>query len=289
MLSYNLASLPFVNMTGRVREKEGWSHSGRSMKVNMLVYFHSGSCRMTIAGKEYQFKKGDIAIVPRYVYYAPYTANFCEYTFFHFEGDILTVEKNPEEITPFDEVPRGKPFYHRVAFIEDNEDYELLLDYKISLNSHQQNLDLLVHKCMSVCINYESKQQLLLSLQFSTILFYVSQAFCERFRSPDALPSQVSKILTYIKEHYKEPISLDDVCNTMNMSKQYCMRIFKKHMHTTINDYILDLRMRHAAYLLSNTHMNVSQTADYLGFSDTSYFSRVFKKYYGISPSEYTE
>ena len=67
------------------------------------------------------------------------------------------------------------------------------------------------------------------------------------------------------------------------------MRIFKKHMHTTINDYILDLRMRHAAYLLSSTYMNVSQTADYLGFSGTSYFSRVFKKYYGIAPSDYSE
>lgn len=287
MFVYNLTELPFVNMTGRVREKEGWSHNGRSMKVNMLVYFHSGSCRMTIDGKEYQFKRGDVAIVPRYVYYTPYTANFCEYTFFHFEGDLLSVEMNPDEILPFDEVPHGKPFYRRNAFMED--DHKLLLDYKVSLNSHQQNLDLLVHKCMSTCINYESKQQLLLSIQFSTILFYVSQAFCERFRSSNPLPSQVNKILTYIKEHYTEPISLDDICNAMSMSKQYCMRIFKKYMHITISDYILDLRMRHAAYLLSNTHMNVNQTADYLGFSNTSYFSRVFKKYYGISPSEYVE
>ena len=47
--------------------------------------------------------------------------------------------------------------------------------------------------------------------------------------------------------------------------------------------------MRHAAYLLSSTYMNVSEAADYLGFSSTSYFSRVFKQYYGVSPSEYLE
>ena len=47
--------------------------------------------------------------------------------------------------------------------------------------------------------------------------------------------------------------------------------------------------MRHATYLLRNTYMNVNQAADYLGFSSTSYFSRVFKKYYGVSPSAYFE
>ena len=67
------------------------------------------------------------------------------------------------------------------------------------------------------------------------------------------------------------------------------MRVFRKYMQMTIGDYILDLRMRHAAYLLRNTYMNVNQAADYLGFSSTSYFSRVFKKYYGVSPSAYFE
>lgn len=287
MLAYNLAKLPFVSMTGKVREKEGWSHSGRSLIVNLLVVFHSGSCTMTINGHEYTFRKGDIAIIPRDVMYSPYTANFCEYTFFHFNGDLLPTDKSPEEITPFDEVSDKKPSYGYTTHTET--DMELLFDYKVTLGNQLQNVDLLVRKCMNTRLNYEDKQQLLLAIQFSEIMFHISQAFCERFRSASSLPSQVNKILTYIKENYTGPITLDDICKNMNMSKQYCMRIFKKHMHTTINDYILDLRMRHAAYLLSSTYMNVSQTADYLGFSGTSYFSRVFKKYYGISPSEYTE
>ena len=82
-------------------------------------------------------------------------------------------------------------------------------------------------------------------------------------------------------------ITLDDLCEEVNISKQYCMRIFKKHMHTTINDYILTTRMKHAAYCLRHTYMNVNETASYLGFSGVSYFSRVFKKQFGYSPNEY--
>lgn len=287
MLAYDLSALPRVSMTGKVREKQGWSHSGRRLNVNLLVIFQGGNCVFSIDGKEYAFKKGDVAIVPMDVQYSPYTDSFCEYTFFHFNGALTSIEKRPEEITPFDEVSTKKPSYGYMS--HSDADTELLFDYKIPLGSQLQNVDLLVRKCMNTRLNYEEKQHLLLSIQFSEILFHISQAFCERFRKRDGLPAQVNKILSYIKENYTGPITLEDICKNMNMSKQYCMRIFKKHMHTTINAYILDLRMRHAAYLLSSTYMNVSQTADYLGFSGTSYFSRVFKQYYGVSPSEYME
>ncbi len=288
MLSYNFSKLPIVSMTGRVTEKEGWSHSGRTMPVNLLVIFHAGSCRFKIANMEYEYKKGDIGIVPKDVLYSPSTQSFCEYTFFHFNGELEECHKCPDEIKPFDDIPQGKPSYGLTNF-EEASDRELIFDHKVSLGNQAQNIELLVRKCVNTRLNYESKQQLLLAIQFSEIMFHISQAFCEKFRTNDNLPLQVNKILTYIKENYTSPITLDDICKQMNMSKQYCMRIFKHHLSTTINDYILDLRMRHAAYLLSSTYMNVSQTADYLGFSGTSYFSRVFKKYYGVAPSDYCE
>lgn len=288
MLSYDFSKLPVVSMTGRVTEKEGWSHSGRTMPFNLLVVFHAGSCRFKIEGKEYEYKKGDICIVPKDVFYTPNAKSFCEYTFFHFNGELEECYRAPDEIKPFGDIPQGKPLYGFIG-LEEESDRELLFDYKVSLGNQAQNIELLIRKCVNTRLNYESKQQLLLAIQFSEIMFHISQAFCEKFRANDNIPLQINKILTYIRENYTSPITLDDICKQMNMSKQYCMRIFKQHLGTTINDYILDLRMRHAAYLLSSTYMNVSQTADYLGFSGTSYFSRVFKKYYGIAPSDYCE
>ena len=270
MLSYDFSKLPFVTMTGRVTEKKGWSHSGRTMPVNMLVFFHAGSCRFKIGNDELSYQKGDIAIVPKNVLYAPNTQSFCEYTFFHFTGDIVTVEKPPEKLKAIDDIPQEKLSYGLTNFDED-DDRELVFDYKVSLGAQAQNVEVLIRKCVNTRLNYESKQQLLLAIQFSEIMFHISQAFCEKFRTNNKIPLQVNKILTYIRENYTSPITLEDICKNNKLSKQYCMRIFKKYMNTTINDYILDLRMRHAAYLLSSTYMNVSETADYLGFSGTSY------------------
>ncbi len=286
MLTYTFAKLPRVLMTGKVREKAGWSHSGRQMSVNLLVIFHGGSCVFETQGTKYTFRKGDIALIPRDTLYRPYTEDFCEYTFFHFDGDLLPCDSNAKKIAPFEEHADFNPSYGRVAVAEETD---LCFDYKISLGGQMQNIELMVRKCVNTRLNYVNKMQLLLSLQFSEIMFHISQAYCEQFRTTDTLPAQVGKILMYIEQNYTHGVTLDDICKSMNVSKQYCMRVFKKHMHTTINDYVLGLRMRHAAYLLSSTYMNVSQTADYLGFSSTSYFSRVFKSYYGISPSAYSE
>ena len=285
MLAYDFSRLPFVSMTGRANEMLG--RHERRLPVNLLVFFHKGICNFTINGEKYEYKKGDILLVPANTVYSSYSEESCEYTFFHFDGNLFECEKNPDEIAPFDAVPYGRPIY---GYTKREADTSLLLfDRKITLGAQAQNVESLIRKCMSTRLNYESKQQLLLAIQFSEIMFYISQHFCERFSSENKLPPQVNKILSYIKENYTGMISLDDICKSMDMSKQYCMRIFKKYMHTTINDYILDMRMRHAAYLLSSTTMNISQTADYLGFASTSYFSRVFKKYYGIAPSDYSE
>ena len=164
-----------------------------------------------------------------------------------------------------------------------------MFDHKIVLGDGRQNAELLLRKCADVQRRYAEKMTVLLSLHFSELMFCISQSFCEQFRGRTPVPAAVSKIVAYIGDHYMQNITLADVCKETELSKQYCMRVFRKYMQMTIGDYILDLRMRHAAYLLRNTYMNVNQAADYLGFSSTSYFSRVFKKYYGVSPSAYFE
>ena len=60
MFRYDFSRLPFVSMTGKVREGRGWSHNGRRMGVNMLVIIHRGSCRFTIGGRDYDFAPGDV-------------------------------------------------------------------------------------------------------------------------------------------------------------------------------------------------------------------------------------
>ena len=104
MFTYDIKSLPFISMTGRSRENPGWSHSGRIMEINLLVVLHKGECVFKINETEHHIKAGSAVIVPKDTYYRPHTDTFCEYTFFHFDGDLcpcsdvsgLTVQNTDE-------------------------------------------------------------------------------------------------------------------------------------------------------------------------------------------------
>ena len=282
MLTYDIKELPFVSMTGRAREGTVWSHSGRSMGINLLTVIRQGECIFRINETDYPLNAGDVIIVPKDTYYKPHTDTFCEYTFFHFDGELVECEEGK---MPSDNSWKDGSFYG----YSDQGSTTLFLDYKISISDRAKDIDLLLNKCVNSRANHATSGQILLSLYFSEILFHLSEARSQQFPSESPYPQSLSKILYYIKENYTRSIRLDDIAEHTNMSKQYCMRLFKKHMNTTINDYILELRMKHAAYLLRETYMNVNQAADYLGFSSVSYFSRTFKQHFGVSPSEYSE
>lgn len=98
---------------------------------------------------------------------------------------------------------------------------------------------------------------------------------------------ELSVIKCYIDEHYTEKISMDDLAARFYINKQYLMRIFKKTYGTTINNYILDLRITKAKQCLRFTTMSIEEVGDIVGVHDVNYFSRCFRKIEGISPSEY--
>ncbi len=284
MFTFDIKRLPFVSMTGRCREGKVWSHSGRCLGINLMTVIRQGECVFKINETEYSLKAGDVIIVPKNTYYKPYTDTFCEYTFFHFDGELCEYDgSGASEAVGVD--TDSASFYGYFK----NRTAPLLLDYKLSMTDRANEIELLLGKFVNTKGNHTPIRQILLSLYFSEILVHLSEIASKKYSDTSDHPQSLSKILHYIKENYTSSIQLEDIAEHTKMSKQYCMRLFKKHMHTTINDYILELRMKHAAYLLRSTSMNVNQAADYLGFSSVSYFSRTFKKYFGVSPSEYSE
>lgn len=82
-------------------------------------------------------------------------------------------------------------------------------------------------------------------------------------------------------------ISVEQFCREMNYSKAYLSRIFLNECGCTIHDYIMDSKIKEAKTLIREHIYNFSQISDMLCFSNPFYFSRVFKKITGMSPSEY--
>ncbi len=283
MFTYNITKLPFVSMTGRLTEKDGWSHTGRSMDCNLLAIVHRGECTFTINETVYPLSSGDVLLIPQNTYYKPYTEQSCEYTFFHFDGDI---EQCSDQLTPpVYEAEAPAPFYGIIT-----RDYSpLYLDYKMKTGDKAQEISLLLNKCINLRTSLAAMQRTQLSLYFAEILLYISDVYSRGTQKKEDLPASLGKILLYIQENYTKTITLDDISRYTNVSKQHCMRLFKRYMNQTINEYILDMRMKYAAYLLLHTYMNISEVTDYLGFCSVSYFSRVFKSYHGVPPKMYKE
>jgi len=97
----------------------------------------------------------------------------------------------------------------------------------------------------------------------------------------------LSRILLHIHEHYADTITLTTLSETFHLSRQYIMRLFQKHMHTTLTHYITQLKMSHALELLRHSNFRINEVADMLGFHSTYYFCRLFRQQFGLTPTEY--
>ncbi len=93
-------------------------------------------------------------------------------------------------------------------------------------------------------------------------------------------------ILSHLDTHYVEEFTLTELAAKANMSTSYFCRIFKNLTGKTPFEYITQLRLREAARLLTEGRLNITEIALRVGFSDSNYFSRQFKKYKNCPPSQ---
>ena len=95
----------------------------------------------------------------------------------------------------------------------------------------------------------------------------------------------INIVLQYIEKNYNESITVEKLSEMANLSKYYFLRLFKKTTGKSLIDYINFIRINKAEYMLEKTDRNITEIAFSCGFNDANYFSRVFRKYKGKSPS----
>lgn len=119
------------------------------------------------------------------------------------------------------------------------------------------------------------------------LLFHICQKAI--LLSGNSKPSRASEIIhlvqDYIQQHYMdEELSVKQISENVVLDASYIRKIFNKYMKCTITDYILSVRMEHARRLLEQGNISITEVSSLVGYKDSGYFSKVFKKYYGISP-----
>lgn len=98
----------------------------------------------------------------------------------------------------------------------------------------------------------------------------------------------VIKAEQYVQENYSEvELSVDKICKTLAVSSAYFSTVFKRDTGKTFIEYLTDYRMEEASKLLLNDNLKTYVIAERVGYSDPNYFTYVFKRKYGLTPSKY--
>ncbi|MEE1186332.1 MAG: AraC family transcriptional regulator [Acutalibacteraceae bacterium] len=237
-----------------------------------LLYVKSGTLTISVNKKNYTSKKGELAFINSRELHGVIGNNVSYYAMV-FNPNMLSFSLDDavqkQILKPLTE---NKLIFFNKPEISD--DISCAIKNIIKLNTEQPKGYMLETKAL--------------------LLMLINRLYCEEMyvkNNPSDFSTQTERnlraILTYIVEHFSENLSLHDISKAFNMSPKYFCRFFKNHFNRTFIEYLNLVRIENAMKLLSNDDISVTEAGISCGFSNMSYFTRVFKNAVGQTPSAY--
>lgn len=100
-------------------------------------------------------------------------------------------------------------------------------------------------------------------------------------------PDRIRNMLSFIHNHYKDKITIAQIADAAGISEREAMRSFRKSLNQSPIEYLISYRLNEAKKLLLNSELPVTEICYQCGFSDSSYFGKVFRRAYGVTPRKY--
>lgn len=258
-------SLPILLYAGQINEQPTWSFpSHKHDDLCEIIYISEGEGLFTIGNQSYKAAKGDILIYNQNILHEeqsnpehPLKTYFCGIGNLAIEG-----------IEPGTLVPNHlEPVIHAGAYSYQVESY----------------ISTIFEELRSQVLGFETVcQNNLVSLIISVIRIFNTQAPPVQSVSADSLSY---KIKEYIDKNYTKDIPLNEIANRLYISPYYLSHIFKEETGNTPINYLIQRRVGEAQKLLLNTQQTVQEIAQQVGYENANYFSMMFKKVAGESPS----
>lgn len=260
-ISFKSASTPIADTVEAVREYSNWLYDA----ADMLFYAKCGQHMswedgLTLKGGKFHFGSRDLK-------------RLCESVS---DGDEEAVGKQMDEIKKMMAEAKENSFDIRMetAHIMNAiiKKFENLLEFQADIAGAQ--------KAAMEAADLEE----LIEVLYGFVRKFMDGLMENRIGNADML---IRKAVDYIDEHYAEKISLDEIAGHVGISKYYFSNLFKKEKNINFTSYLNEVRIEKAKLLLKNPQTTVSQVYCQVGFNDQQYFSRTFKKYVGMTVTEY--
>ena len=173
------------------------------------------------------------------------------------------------------------PLFDVISMMQDI--CQMLIHMDISLEQGDLSLDYLstqIHYAIDNALSLEA-----LKAAVAEPVSYIFENIHKAVQAQNARP--VRTVLRYIEEHYADSIRLEDAALLVSLSPAYLSNIFKKETGENFVDYLNSYRIEHAKTKLKDSNLSVNEISYSVGFQDARYFSKLFKKYVGITPKDY--
>lgn len=231
-----------------------------------LTVMLKGCFVFKVDGVEYSLKENDAIFIPSgSLRERIYSSERCEYAIFNFsftkEKAITNCIHFKNAVTPFIRNILDSYTYKYYSDTAFPYDFYKMPNQNVDNTREQEKIKSILHNVLN-CVIIE----LLDTLNYSTENRHVVNT------------------VRYINDNITETVSLTSISNNIHISKEYLARLFKKEMNMTVTEYIAQQKLIFAKNLLMSDDISLQDIAEKLGYQNYNYFSRIFKKHYGISP-----
>ncbi len=265
-------------MFGKMTQSRGHWHNGRCINNHMLLYIISGKLNMQVGNKVYCILPGELLLIPENTFYKPLDTSGCTYYFFHFNA----CSDLPDTILPVTIRNETLPENCYAYLYSVNKKPVIRIDIHTHITNHSA-VDNIFLRISGMNVSKNSSGKILLDNLLRELLIQIDLDSLQTTKSNNTL----EKILVYIHANFSRDITLDSISREFLISKSYISRLFRGFLNTTVSHYINRIRLGNACELLLNSSMPISEVAEKSGYSDQYYFSKVFKKFFSVSPSAF--
>lgn len=290
----DLNELPKVVLLGKEALIPPRMHYSRYLTEHVMYVVINGELKLMVNEEPVVLKQGDVYIFCEGDLQEALESSFCEYYYVHFRSDTFR-EKELDETEYSDLINKKRDRCLRAdAF--SGRCYEFLNVF-VKQKTHLQPgelFDSIKNIMQENIITTDSKypeKRLAVSNALSTVLAKLESGSIGTLKSnkPNTRKGcdTARAIAEYIEQHYAEPITGKILERKFFLTYDYANSVFSQIMGCTINKYCNIVRIQHAKAKMRATNMTVKEVAMETGFENEHYFSRLFKKNEGISPSDY--